>query len=336
MKLKSFTGASMADVMRQIKIDLGDDAVIISNRTQPDGTFRVSAAVEEEPIVEAVETLIDGIDDTSALFGGITDYGVLPDEQAEQKLAAITKALQKHSIPGFLQDKILSRIEQEPNGSATDCLTRAFDHVFSFKSLPTKKEKKNYMLVGQPGAGKTTTIAKLATRASLDGLKIAVITCDTVRAGGVEQLAAFMRVLKQDLIKVNNPEQLKKAIADHKDADHIYIDCPGLNAFDAGAMKELHSYCKVAAMEMIVTIPGGIDVEEAAEIARAFAVLGAKYLLPTRLDMSRRLGGLLAAADQAQLDFIGIGNKPDIADGLQSLSAAMLAKLILPTSEAKK
>jgi flagellar biosynthesis protein FlhF len=332
MKLKSFTGASMADVMRQIKIELGDDAVIVSNRTQPDGTFRVSAAIEEEPITEAVETF-EGIEDMSALFGGITDYGMLPDEQAEQKLAFITKALQKHSIPGFLQDKILSRIEQDPSGSAIDGLTRAFGEVFSFRNLPDKKDKKTYMLVGQPGAGKTTTIAKLATRAALDGLKIAVITCDTVRAGGVEQLAAFMRVLKQDLIKVNDPEQLKKALADHKGADHIYIDCPGINAFNADQMKELHSYCKTGAMEMIVTIPGGIDVEEAAEIARAFAVLGAKYLLPTRLDMSRRLGGLLAAADQANLDFIGIGSRPDIADGLQSLSAAMLAKLILPQKE---
>lgn len=339
MKLKTFIGASMADVMRQIKAELGDDAVIVSSRTQDDGTFRVTAAMEEEPIVEAVETFdeLDSIEDTASLFGGIRDYGALPDETADQVLATIGKALQRHSLPSFLYDKIISQAEQNPKGTAQQVLARAFDHVFAFGKLPgtvkDNKAKKTFMLVGQPGAGKTTTIAKLATQSVLKKLKTTVITADTVRAGGVEQLAAFTRVLQLDLIKVNTPDQLKKALVDHKDSDHIYIDCPGLNAFDPNAMKQLHAFCRVAPIELIVTLPGGVDIEEAAEIARAFAVLGAKYLLPTRLDMSRRLGGLLAAADQADLDFIGMGHKPDIADGLQDLNAEMLAQLILPPSQ---
>ncbi len=140
-------------------------------------------------------------------------------------------------------------------------------------------------------------------------------------------------MLKLDLIKVNTADQLKKALQDNKDATHIFVDCPGLNAFDPKAMKEMHQYCKTAAMDLVVTLPGGVDVEEAAEIARAFALLGAKCLLPTRLDMSRRLGGLLAAADQADLDFMGMGSKPDIADGLEELTAEKLARLFMPQTE---
>ena len=335
MKIKTFIGASMADVMRQIKQELGDDAVIVSNRTQNDGSIRVSAAVEDDPVVEAVETFVDGIEDSAALFGGIRDYGDIPDSSAEEKIAVISKALVRHSLPGFLHDKIMTQVEQNPGGSAQHMLAAAFGRVFSFKKLPDAKTKKVFMLVGQPGAGKTTTIAKLATRSVLQNTTTAVITADTVRAGGAEQLAALMRVLKQDVLKVSSPEQLKKALQDSKNAAHVYVDCPGLNAFDASAMKEMYSYCKIAAMDLVVTLPGGVDVEEAAEIARAFAVLGAKCLLPTRLDMSRRLGGLLAAADQADLDFIGMGCKPDIADGLEELDAAKLARLILPQMEVK-
>lgn len=336
MKLKTFIGPSMSDVMRQIKQELGEDAVIVSNRTQDDGTFRVSAAVEDEILEEAVDVLLDGVEDPAALFGGIRDYGALPDPNSEARLTTISKALVRHSIPGFLHDKIMTQAELHTQGTALECLTKAFDKVFSFKKLPDAKTKKIFMLVGQPGAGKTTTIAKLATRSVMQNIKTVVITADTVRAGGVEQLAAFTRVLNLDLIKVNNAEQLKKALQDNKTADHIYVDCPGLNAFDPAAMKEMHAYCKTAAMDLVVTLPGGVDVEEAAEIARAFALLGAKALLPTRLDMSRRLGGLLAAADQADLDFIGMGNKPDIADGLQELDAAKLARLILPHMEVAK
>ena len=56
------------------------------------------------------------------------------------------------------------------------------------------------MLVGLPGAGKTVTTAKLATKAVMSGAKINVITTDRVRAGGVQQLEAFTDILKLDLM----------------------------------------------------------------------------------------------------------------------------------------
>ncbi len=324
--------------MRQIKRDLGDDAVIVSSRTQDDGSLRVTAAIEESPVPEEIEQVpaekmddyLEGIQDQAALFGGIYDYGSLPDQNLDAQMDKIDKILVKHNVPGFLHDKIMSAVEQTSFKTAETILTAVFDDLFEFDAIPVEKYERPMMLVGQPGAGKTTTIAKLATRAVMHNLKPVVITADTVRAGGVEQLAAFLRVLNLNLIKVNNPEQLKKALQDHADADQILIDCPGLNAFDAAAMKELHQYVRVMPMDLIVTLPGGMDMEECTEIARAFAVLGAKWLVPTRIDMSRRLGGILAAAEAANLTFAGMGHKPDIADGFTGLNAEKLAQLFLP------
>jgi flagellar biosynthesis protein FlhF len=340
MRLQTFSGPSMNEVMRQIKKELGDDAVIISSRTQDDGSLRVTAAIEEngapDDIVEIHDFEVEGIEDNSALFGGIQDYGALPEESGlDAHLDLISKTLTRHNVPGFLHEKIMARAEQIAAKNAITILTGVFDSLFKFDVLPMDKYENPMMLVGQPGAGKTTTIAKLAARAVLNNLKPVVITADTTRAGGVEQLAAFMRVLNLNLIKVNNPEQLKQAINDNKNADQILIDCPGLNAFDAEAMKELHSYIRVTPMDLIVTLPGGMDMEEATEIARAFAVLGAKWLVPTRLDMTRRFGAILAAAETANLSFAGMGHKPDIADGFAALDAVTLAKLFLPQNAAK-
>lgn len=334
MRLRTFEGASTSEVMRLIKQELGDEAVIVTSRTMDDGTIRVTAAIEEEQVPEPVEPIdlwVDGIEDQTALFSGIHDYGQLPDPDCEHKLDTIAKALTRHNVPGFLHEKIMAHAEQNPDGSAQDILARVFNALFSFDPISTKPYERPMMLVGQPGAGKTTTIAKLATRAVMNGLKPAVITADTTRAGGVEQLAAFMRVLQIGLIKVNNPEQLKQAVHDHQKSDQILIDCPGLNAFSVDDMKELHAYIKACPVDLIITLPGGMDMEESVEIARAFAVLGAKWILPTRLDMSRRLGGIIAAADQAGLSFVGVGDKPDIANGFADLDAAQLARLFLPT-----
>ena len=334
MRLKTFTGSSMNDVMSQIKRELGEDAVIVSSRTLEDQTVRVTAAVDEEPIQEAVETLVDGIDDPALLFSGIRDYGNLPDPDLDNKVERISKALLWHRVPAALHDKILTVAEQSKNsGDARAVLAEAFEQIFRFHPLVAKPFETPIMLVGQPGAGKTTTIAKIAALGVMGNLKPAVITADTVRAGGVEQLAAFTKVLKLELAKVNSPDQLKQALNDNKKSDQILVDCPGVNAFDAASMKELHAFARSASMELVVALSGGMDVEESAEVARAFAVLGAKSIIPTRLDISRRLGGILAAADQAGLAFAGMGHKADIATGFAPLDAKTLADLILPPAK---
>jgi len=334
MRLKTFTGSSMSDVMTQIKRDLGDDAVIVSSRSLDDGTMRVTAAVDEEPIREAVETFVDGIDDPASLFSGIRDYGALPDPDLDNKVERISKALLWHRVPAALHDRILTVAEQSKNtGDARAVLAEAFDSIFRFHPLVAQPFETPIMLVGQPGAGKTTTIAKIATQGVMENLRLAVITADTVRAGGVEQLAAFAKVLKLELSKVNSPDQLKQALNDNKKNDQILVDCPGVNAFDVESMKELHAFAKAGSMELVVALSGGMDVEESAEVARAFAVLGAKSIIPTRLDISRRLGGILAAADQAGLAFAGMGHKADIATGFAPLDAKALAALILPPAK---
>lgn len=336
MRIKTYTGTAMTDIMAQIKRDLGDHAIIVSSRTLDDGSLRVSAALDEEPVVDVVDTLVDGVEDPALLFGGIRDYGALPDPDMDNRLDRISRALMWHHVPSGLHEKIMTQAEQSKGKTPRSILADALAALFRFHPLGAERYETPIMLVGQPGAGKTTTVAKLAARAVMDNLNVAVITADTVRAGGVEQLAAFTKVLKINLAKVNTPDQLKAALKDASKADQILIDCPGVNAFDPASMKELFAYAKAAHIEIIATIPAGLDADEAADIARAFAVLGARGIIPTRLDVARRLGGVLSGADQANLAFVGMGDKPDIADGFTPLDASRLASLLLPAEEKVK
>src|SRR5688572_27500870 len=111
MRLKTFTGSSMSDVMAQIKRELGEDAVIVSSRTLDEGVMRVTAALDEEPVRETVEELVDGVEDPALLFGGIKDYGALPDPDLDNKVERISKALMWHRVPANLHDKILTVVE---------------------------------------------------------------------------------------------------------------------------------------------------------------------------------------------------------------------------------
>jgi flagellar biosynthesis protein FlhF len=349
MRLKTFEARSTMDAMQLVRADLGDDAVIVTTRTLDDGTVRITAALDDDTAHIKSDDHYSVISrdeepdyESHVLFGGIRDYDVMAqaaeqDDAHQQSLDAVIQSLWKHGVPGVLKDKLITMLEQQTGfKTAQDSLAAAMERVFRFDPWPKTRYERPLMLVGQPGAGKTTTIAKLATQAIMNGLKPVVITADTVRAGAVEQLAAFMRVLNLDLIKVSTPEQLKQAIADHSKADQILIDSPGLNAFDPQDMKELYAYSRAGDIELIVTMPGGMDADEACDIARAFEVIGAKWILPTRLDMARRLGGILAAADQGNLSFVGAGNSPRVAEGLTMLDATQLARILLPQQAAER
>lgn len=200
-------------------------------------------------------------------------------------------------------------------------LTAALEARLAFEPLP---EDRPLLLVGPPGAGKTLTCAKLAARAKMAGHAPIVVTADGARAGAVEQLAAFTRLLRVTLAVAAVPEALAKALAARQPGQLALVDGFGCNPFDEAQAERLYRLIRAAEATPVLVLPAGLDAEESAEIARAFHQLGARHLLPTRLDMARRLGGVLSAAAMGlALTEAGIG--PQVAHGLQPLSPAWLA-----------
>ena len=216
--------------------------------------------------------------------------------------------LARHNLPPALRFS---------GGDLAAALTARLD----FAPLP---QDRPLLLVGPPGAGKTLSCAKLAARWTMAGQSPLVVTADGARAGAVEQLAAFTRLLGLTLAVAAQPEVLVKAMQARKPGQPALIDGFGCDPFDAAQAERLHRLAQAAEAAPVLVLPAGLDAEESAELARAFHLLGARHLLPTRLDMARRLGGVLAAAASGlALTEAGIG--PQVAAGLQPLTPAWLA-----------
>lgn len=206
-------------------------------------------------------------------------------------------------------------------GFAGPDLAAALSARLSFAPLPLDRP---ILLVGPPGAGKTLTCAKLAARAKMAGHAPIVVTADGARAGAVEQLAAFTRLLRLTLAVAALPEALAKALRAREPGQMALVDGFGCDPFDAAQMERLRRLIHAADATPVLVLPAGLDAEESVELARAFQRLGARHLLPTRLDLARRLGGVLSAACTGlALTEAGIG--PQVAHGLQPLSPAWLA-----------
>ncbi len=311
MRLKTYTAPTTAEAMRLVRDEMGEDAIIVSVTKGDDRDgIRVTAAVEREPEGEVIA------------FSGPADIGRHSSQTIRQILA-------DHGVPEPLIEHLAQAAGKLTVADPVMAFAGALDECFFFAPLSDHKNGQPIMLVGPPGGGKTIATAKLAARSVLAGNPTRVITIDTKRAGGIEQLAAFTRILGLDLEAAEFPSDLADLVA--KGGQPVtYIDSMGTNPFSDAEMDALGAFIGAADAEPILVLPAGGDVRESADIAASFAAAGVRRLLVTRLDMARRLGGILSAADAARLKFCDVSINPNVADGLSPINPVSLARLIMP------
>jgi flagellar biosynthesis protein FlhF len=288
MRLKLYRAPAMAAAMARIRTELGADALILATR-------RVG----------------DGVEVTAALG---------PDDEAPPALApdpARVAVLDYHGIPQALHGAL-------QQGDLADALASALP----FASLQLAPAQPPLLLVGPPGAGKTLTTAKLATRLVMSGVLPMVITADGKRTGAIEQLAAFTRLLGVNLIVACEAVMLGRALTRRQQDAPVLIDTPGCDAFDPAQLEEVAALAGTACATMVVVLPAGMDPAEAADVAHAYGAVGAGRLVATRIDLAHRLGGIIAAAG-AGLALTEAGIGPGAADGLCPLTPDFLASRLM-------
>jgi flagellar biosynthesis protein FlhF len=152
-----------------------------------------------------------------------------------------------------------------------------------------------------------------------------VITADGRRAGAAEELAAYTRLLGIGLVVASTPQTLLRALSQRGPGTTVLIDTAGINPFADAELLELKSLVDAAAAAAVLVMPAGQDFAEASEQAQAFTPIGTRHLLPTRLDLTRRIGSILGAASAADLILTEAGTGAGASDGLTPLTPDFLA-----------
>lgn len=309
MRLKTFTAASMTEAMNLIRNELGDLAVIVSEQTIAEtGEAWVTAAIDPEDELP---------NDPHPVAGGV---------------GAVVRALNLHGLPPGLADRLTAAMHDAAGPDAggrnpEHLLAGALSSRFGFAPIG-QGLRQAVLLTGPPGAGKTIVAAKLAARERLAGRRVSLATTDTVRAGGVAQLSVFTDILDSKLAVADGKPALAKLMKGKAKTRPTLIDTQGVNPFEQAELSHVASLAEAAGAEPVLVLAAGGDVRESADIAAAFAAIGVKRMIATRIDCARRLGGLLAAAAHP-LGLAEISLTPTIADGLEAASPALLAELLL-------
>ncbi len=333
MHVKTFTAPTTIKAMALVREELGEDAVIVSTQLNTEGPGVHIVASQGKPAGAAPPASISKTAPNGALTqaGNGFEAGFDGGPGRLDIYETVCRTLDYHGVPGPLTERLSHAAAL---GAPDPCaaLAGAMDAHFAFSAVPSPRDAKPVMLIGPPGAGKTLTTAKLTARAVMAGQSVGVITTDTKRAGAGEQLDAFMRVLKVEMKTAATPGELAEAAARMEDRDVVYIDTTAVNPYLDGDMAALGDMIKATEADPLVVLAAGGNALDAADMAQAFADIGARRMVATRLDVARRMGCLLAAADHSRLAFSGVSITPSVAKGLSAINAVSLARLIMPAA----
>ena len=196
------------------------------------------------------------------------------------------------------------------------------------------------LVIGVNGAGKTTSIGKLAHLLKHDGKKVLVAAADTFRAAAAEQLAVWCNRAGVDLIRQGQGADPASVVFDaiaaarSRGTDVLLIDTAGRLQNKKNLMDELAKINRVIARELpeadretllvLDATTGQNAVSQAREFKDAAGMTG---LILTKLDGTAKGGAILSIKSEVNLPvkFIGVGEG---IDDLQPFDARAFAEAL--------
>jgi len=181
-------------------------------------------------------------------------------------------------------------------------------------------------LVGPTGAGKTTTIAKLASRfaeahAPRD---VALVTTDTARIGAREQLYGFGRQLGIAVHEANSGTDLDQLLERLKDYKLVLIDTAGVGPRDRTLASQLQWLRAARQVSTLLVLPANTSFGDMDEVVRRFSAANLQGVVLSKLDETGRFGTALSVAVDHRLPITWVTDGQDVPEDLHRASAANL------------
>ncbi len=166
------------------------------------------------------------------------------------------------------------------------------------KPLTTGENKpKIVFFVGNTGVGKTTTMAKLASKFKLEEkLEIAMLSIDTYRIAAIEQIKTYANILNTPMEVVYTPEDIKNYVEKYKDCDLIFVDTAGHSHRNEEQKKNLKEMVDAVAdyeTEVFLVVSAVVKYKDLLDIAKTYDKLFDYKLIFTKLDETRASGSIL-------------------------------------------
>lgn len=357
MKLKRYTAASMREALAMIRAEQGEEAVILSTRRLDAGVEVVSAVdydatligqgppQHREPVAPSPETVVEQPPAAPEPVRQVRDLGYARLQREleglrhllEHELAAMGWKTRREANP--FQARVLD--ELLALDIAPDVAQRLVQHLprrtdakapehipmaLLMKHLPMKSDDVCVgggvvAVVGPTGVGKTTTIAKLATRWCLrhGNRGLALVSTDGYRIGARDQLLTYARILDVPMYTAEGGRQLGQVLGRLKDKSLVLVDTAGMSQRDVRIPSQLESLrLGLGKAQVLLALPAGGELRALGEISAAYAPAAPHACVLTKVDEAASLGASLSVVLRSGLPVAWLCNGQRVPEDLHA------------------
>lgn len=316
---------------------------ILQQEKRPDEEVREELKSENSAIEEKLDTLHSLLE--QQLQKPEESKSEAVEEEKPKELELFMKLLYNTMLDNEVNEKYANQIIDEiektnkPNMPFDYALANTYQKMILKFEKPmgitaAEKGPKIVFFVGPTGVGKTTTIAKIASKFSVEGAKkVALLTADTYRIAAAEQLRTYANILEVPFRVIYATEEVEQALHDFKDYDFILVDTAG-HSHQNEAQKEtmngfIHSVDGIAEKEVFLVLSATTKYRDLISIADTYSSMTEYKLIFTKLDETTTLGNLLNLKlhTGASLSYVTCGQ--NVPDDIESFNPQKTVKMLL-------
>ena len=365
MRIKKFIASNMQEGREMIERELGNDAIILSNRNTKlaNGTpaIELVAALDNKnntvnnanskTNIYANSTIINPsqketvtneinrklIAEIAALKDMITDVS----ENVKYKytgtmssnLARVFKILRDSDVSEELALELIGRIvsknyDKDFNQAIGEA-RRVILNRLKFSNPIAKIDSRQIIsFIGPTGCGKTTSLIKLAIVCKLlHKSKILIVSTDTHKVGGIEQMQTLASIAGISFATAYTPDELKNIIQLENKYDMIMIDTVGINPNNTEEMENIAALQKAANPNLTFLVLSATTSESALTnsinkfqpiIKNSQTNASAEYsVIVTKVDEATGLGNIVSVLNKNNLPLSYFATGQKIPDDIE-------------------
>jgi len=307
-------------------------------------TTPVQESKSDDVNVQMQKKLDDLSDILEQKLSNVAEEAAQEKQQSAEELNLIRmlySTLLKNEVHEKYVNQIMDEVERviRPGNSVDTILSNVYQKlILKFgqpKTIDVSGRKPNVIFfIGPTGVGKTTTIAKIASKYKVESNpKIAFITADTYRIAATEQLRVYANILDAPMSIVYSFEDLNQEVERYCDYDLIFVDTAGFshkNEKQRGDTKELLAgLSEEYKREVYLVLSATTKYRDLLDIVDIYHEISEYKLIFTKLDETSSYGNLLNIRLYADAELSYVTNGQNVPDDIEVFDTQKIVKQLL-------
>lgn len=321
MQVKRFRESTVRGALAAVKRELGPDALVLSTMLVPMRGWRRLTGRREVEVTAGVALDVSESRPTALAVPVVPDAAPADDDL----VARLTAAGFDRALATEVAAAVPHRVRRT---ASSEVIRQAVEARIALLAAGADGHAPIEVFVGPPGAGKTTTIAKIAAQdRARRRMRWTLVGADAYRVGAVEQLRLYADILAAPFAVARTPKDLERVLAGARTP--LLVDTAGRSPDDRGIQDLYAVLAGRPGVRTHLVIPAATSPRDAARICDRYEPARPERVVLTRIDEADSVAPLIRALRERRLSVSFLGNGQRVPEDLHPATPALLAAAIL-------